>query len=59
MRSARSRVDSEDSRDSLESGADRDGEVWKCKAVRGNVVVDREEIGRIAVVKNAGTDLVR
>ena len=57
--SAKSSVDSEGSNESFESGADRDREDEKCFAVSGSVEGVKKEIGRIAVLKNAETDLVR
>lgn len=57
--SARSRVDNDGSKESLESGADNEKEERKCLAVSGKVEGVREEIGRIAVVKKEEMDLVR
>lgn len=56
---AKSRVDSDGSKEIFESGADREKEERKCLAVSGSVDGVREEIGRMAVLKNEETDLVR
>lgn len=59
IKRAKSRVDSDGSKESFESGADREKEERKCLAVSGSVDGVREEIGRMAVLKNEETDLVR
>lgn len=59
MMRARSSVDSDERRESFESGGESGKELWNVETVKGSAVGDKEEMGKTAVAKNDWTDFVR